>query len=455
MKFMNKITCFAVAMVLVFAAGLTGCGANNSGKEDENANVKASTQVEPEESNASEPIVLTVWGDPVHNGDAFKSNPSAEGKNILDTIQKKMQEKFPTIKIEYIDKGWADQLRQNLMIATMAGNPPDIADGEDFIPEFARIGALSEVPADIAKELSEGPISAAKYNGKLYAVSGVTGIFGLVYNKDVLVKAGLNENDVPKTWNQWLEVSKKITDAGKGQFYGTIVQNGQLGGAFRIAPFIRQLGGDFASSDWQNVTFNTPEIMKTLTFLRELSKTAPPGSTTLNDEGAIYKMINDGKACFYVNGPWFIGWTKSQNPPGNIGYAPLPVPDEGGKPANVIVGNVLWFTLKASKHQEAALEYLKIMAGADYQKKVSVMSGRIPSNKVAADDEEFKKSAPELSIFAQITANEQATALPVYPKNGPKIWEAWYKVQDITLVSDRPIDAALAEAQKKAEELLK
>lgn len=449
MKLLNKTACLVVALFFILTSVLTGCGSGSESKKDSDSQNTAA------HSGKKDPIVLTVWGDPVHSGDAYKENPEPGPKKILDVIQSKMEEKYPGIKINYVDKGWGDQLRQNLMVATMGGVAPDIAVGEDFIPEFAKMGALSEIPADIYAELAEGPISAAKHNGKLYAVSGVTGIFALTYNKDVLQKAGLTENDIPKTWSQWLEVSKKITEAGNGKFYGTVVQNNQLGGAYRIAPFLRQVGGDFTTSDWEQITFNSPQNVKALTFLRELSKTSPPGSTSLNDEGAIYKMINDGTACFYVNGSWFISWAKTQDTPGNIGYAPLPIPDDGGKAANITVGNVLWYTLKSSKNQEAAMEFLRIIAGSEYQKAVCTFSGRIPSNKVVASDEEFKKSLPELSIFAQIAAGEPATTLAMYPKNGPKIWEAWYKVQDITFVSDKPIDAALAEAQKTAEELLK
>ncbi|HHW49486.1 MAG TPA: extracellular solute-binding protein [Clostridiaceae bacterium] len=365
-----------------------------------------------------------------------------------------MEKKFPGITINYVDKGWADVLRENLMLATMGGNSPDVGVGEDFIPEFARIGALTELPQEMAKDLAEGPISAAWHDGKLYAVASMTGVLGLVYNKDVLHKAGLTENDIPKTWDEWLDVSRKITEAGKGEFYGTVVQNNQLGGTFRIIPFIRQLGGDYTTPDWSKVTFNTPEVLKALTFLRELSKTAPPGSTSLNDEGALYVMVNTGKVCFYVNGPWFIAWSKSQTPAGNIGYAPLPLP-EGGKRANVIIGNTLWYVLKQSKNQEAAIEFVRILASREYQEKMSVATSRLPANIEAAKNPELLQKVPEMAVYAEIVANEPASPLPVYPKNGPKIWETWYKVQDVVLISDNPIEKALEEAQKTAEELLK
>ena len=165
-------------------------------------------------------------------------------------------------------------------------------------------------------------------------------------------------------------------------------------------------------------------------------------------------MVNTGKVCFYVNGPWFIAWSKSQTPAGNIGYAPLPLP-EGGKRANVIIGNTLWYVLKQSKNQEAAIEFVRILASREYQEKMSVATSRLPANIEAAKNPELLQKVPEMAVYAEIVANEPASPLPVYPKNGPKIWETWYKVQDVVLISDNPIEKALEEAQKTAEELLK
>jgi multiple sugar transport system substrate-binding protein len=391
---------------------------------------------------------LNVWSLNISNGQNDATNKDAKAVAIYDMIQKKMEENFPGIKIHYIDKGWADTKRQNLMLAVMGGNPPDIADGEDFIPEFARIGALTELPAELANELAKGPMTAGMHDGKVYAVSGMTGVFGLVYNKAVLAKAGLDPNTPPKTWDEWLDMSKKITAAGKGKFYGSIVQNMGLGGAFRMAPFMRQLGGDFTNADWSAPTFNSPANLKAMTFLRELSKTAPPGSTSLTDEGAFFNMLNHGQVAFGINGPWHIQWGKDNGC--DCGFAPLPVPADG-KPANVIVGNVLYYALKQGKHQEASIEFLKIIASKEYQEMISVLTSRMPSNIEAGKNPELITAVPAIKIFNDIVTNEPAGPLPVYPKNSSKVWEAWYKVQDITLTTNKPIDAALADAQKEAE----
>ncbi|WP_308638639.1 extracellular solute-binding protein [Paenibacillus silvisoli] len=400
---------------------------------------------------AAEPFELTVWSHNVANAMPEANDPTAA--QIYDYIQKKMEEKFPGITIKYIDKGWADTLRQAIMVAVMGGNPPDVADGEDFIPEFARIGALLEVPQDVASQLAPGPMKAAMHDGKPYAVAQMTGVFSLVYNKDVMAKVGLDPNTPPKTWDEWLDMSKKATENGKGAYYGTIVQNMGLGGAFRLAPFMRQAGGDFTTADWSAVTFDSPENLKALTFLRELAKTSPPGSTSMTDEGQFFNLLNSGKVAFAVNGPWHIAWGKQMGCT-NCGFAPLPVPEDGNT-GNVIVGNTLFYALKQSKHPEAALEFLEILASKEYQEMEANATGRLPANMEAGKNAQLLQTYPELQVFNDIVANEESAPLPVYPKNGPQIWEAWYKAQDITLTTDKPIEDALKEAQKTAEEQLK
>ncbi|SFS99939.1 ABC transporter substrate-binding protein [Paenibacillus sp. BC26] len=467
-KWVSSILSIFVVLTLVLSA----CSDNSSNKnESGNKNDAAattnnattsntastSTESEDDGSNdtaaapAAEPFELTVWSHNVANAMPEANDPTAT--KIYDFIQKKMEEKFPGITIKYIDKGWADTLRQAIMVAVMGGNPPDVADGEDFIPEFARIGALLEVPQDVAAQLAPGPMKAAMHDGKPYAVAQMTGVFSLVYNKDVMAKVGLDPNTPPKTWDEWLDMSKKATAAGKGEYYGSIVQNMGLGGAFRLAPFMRQAGGDFTNADWSQVTFNSPENVKALTFLRELSKTAPPGSTSMTDEGQFFNLLNSGKVAFAVNGPWHIAWGKQMGCT-NCGFAPLPVP-EAGHTGNVIVGNTLFYALKQSKHPEAAIEFLTILASKEYQELEANATGRLPANMEAGKNTDLLKAYPELQVFNDIVANEQSAPLPVYPKNGPQIWEAWYKAQDITLTTDKPIEDALKDAQKTAEEQLK
>ncbi|MFC3803248.1 extracellular solute-binding protein [Cohnella sp. GCM10012308] len=453
MKNRKKPLFFSLSILLI-AALMTACSSNNTPASSGAASASSSANTG---SNANkEPITLTVWGVPsltTINDTTKTPEEIANSQSVYDFIQSEMEKKFPGIKIDYVDKGWGDDLRQNLMISVMAGNPPDVSWGEDFIPEFARLNALSEVPSDIAKDLAEGPMAAAKLDGKDYAVSGMTGIFSLMYNKDVMTKAGLDPNTPPKTWSEWIDMSNKITAAGKGEYFGSVVQTAGLGGAFRIVPFMRQLGGDLTASDGSTITFDTPENAKALEFLKELSKSTPTGSTALNDEGALYNMVHHGKAAFGVAGPWHITWAATEKC--NCGYAPLPVPDEGGKRANVIVGNTLWFALKQSKHQEEAMEFLRIIASEQYQEKFALISSRMPSNKLAAANPELIKAVPDLAVFGEIVANEEAGPLPVFTKNGPKVWEAWYKAQEGILIADKPIAASLAEAQKTAEGLLK
>lgn len=436
-------------MALTFSLVLGACS-SNGGSSSGNATATSSG------SSGNGPVTLTVWGSPslsLPNNENLSTPEEIEkNQDIYAYIQAEMEKKFPGIKIEYVNKGWADELRQNLMVSVMAGNPPDVSFGEEFIPEFAKMHALSEVPEEYTKDLVPGPMAAAKFDGKNYGVSGMTGIFALMYNKDVMKKAGLDPNAPPKTWNEWLEMSRKITEAGKGEYYGSVVQTTGLGGTFRIAPFMRQLGGDLTAPDWQQVTFDTPENAKALAFLKELSKTAPSGSTALNDEGALYNMVHHGKAAFGVAGPWHISWSATENC--DCGFVPLPVPD-GGKRANVIVGNTIWFVLKQSKNQEAGMEYLRIIASQGYQEKYALASGRMPSNKLAGSNAELIKAIPQLAVYAEIVENEEAGPLPVYAKNGPKVWEAWHKAQESVLVGDKPIEASLAEAQKTAEDLLK
>lgn len=50
----------------------------------------------------------------------------------------------------------------------------------------------------------------------------------IFYNKNVLAEAGVDANNLPKTWSEFAAVCKQITEAGKGKFYGMIDSGAQV-----------------------------------------------------------------------------------------------------------------------------------------------------------------------------------------------------------------------------------
>jgi multiple sugar transport system substrate-binding protein len=130
-------------------------------------------------------------------------------------------------------------------------------------------------------------------NGTPVGVSPLGSIFILFVNKDLVKQAGLDPDTEIKTWVDYKKISDQITANGNGKIFGGgIPSHPHAGGALRASPFIRQLGADFG--DGSKVTINTPEMIKALTFIREMNRDIPKGLGNNPDEGPLYNSFTKG-----------------------------------------------------------------------------------------------------------------------------------------------------------------
>src|SRR5579883_1282477 len=400
-------------------------------------------------------LVMTLanpYVDPaIYLNDKTKKTDPADYSNaqLTKRIFAMYYKMHPGYVIKPVNWGWSDALRQKILLNVAAGTGPDVITGEDFFPEFARDGIL--VPVELGplqKEIAPATLSVGMYDGKTYAVPAESGIFELFYNKTLFKQAGLDPNKPPATWDQWLADSKKIAALGHG-ISGTATEvNTGLGASFRLAPFMRQVGGDFTSKDGMKITFNSPGNLKAFTFLRQLTATQVPGLSSATDEG---KWFAAGwwanKAGFVVDGPWEIA--SSQQFKLNFGVAPLPVAP-GGHPANVVVGNQMFAVMKASKNQQAALDLVRIFGTEAASRLNYKYTGRLPINLNVLNNDVMKAGGP-ISVFAEGLKVPGITGLPAYPANPANIWDIFYNLQVAALATNQPIANLLATAQSNAE----
>lgn len=94
------------------------------------------------------------------------------------------------------------------------------------------------------RPISETVIANRKVDGKIYGVPMEVEPMAFYYSVKAFEDAGLNESDVPKTWDELLEVGKKLTTADR---YGLLFET-QPGYYRRTSPGIPSCGRAAASS---------------------------------------------------------------------------------------------------------------------------------------------------------------------------------------------------------------
>ncbi len=170
---------------------------------------------------------------------------------------------------------------QKLMCGVAGGAPPDIMEQDRFsIGDWASRGAFMPLDDFIsASQNSNAPIredefypacwQEAAYEGKVYAIPNRTDCRALYYNKDILERNNLvdenGEARPPKTWEELKEYNKIISKFKNGH----LVQAGfmPLWGNSWLYLFGWQNGGRFMSPDGKTCTLNDPKIAEALQFL--------------------------------------------------------------------------------------------------------------------------------------------------------------------------------------------
>jgi arabinogalactan oligomer / maltooligosaccharide transport system substrate-binding protein len=165
------------ALALVLAA----CG--GSSESDSNADSNTSSN---ETDPASLDAELTWWdtSDPTNEAPAY------------DDLIKKFNEEYPNVTIKHETVPF-DQTQNKFKTAADSGSgAPDILRAEvAWTPEFAALGYLYALDGTAVLEdnnFQETPLSSNVYDGSTYGVPQVTDTLGLMYNKELFEKAGLD-----------------------------------------------------------------------------------------------------------------------------------------------------------------------------------------------------------------------------------------------------------------------
>lgn len=304
-------------------------------------------------------------------------------------------------------------------------------------------------------QIIPGTIANATIQGKVYGICHRTSTFVLQYNKDVLKKAGIDPSPdkQPKTWDDLLANIAKVTGAGKGEFYGYAVQGEGsfgLGPAYRITPWLRQVGTEIATLDGATLKFNDPKSFPVWEYVREQFKYSPPGLAFVGDEGKIISQLYQGKVGYQPAHSFYIAGAKDAG--ADAGYVPLPLP-KGGKRGNALVANFIYSALSGSKNKDAANDFCIYLGDKDVQLKGSEV-GRIPSNKLALQDPNVFKGYPDaepLKVYVDALVNDDEAPLPSFPKNPQKIWTVWNTSMSKVLQTTEPIKQIWDAAQQEAE----
>jgi multiple sugar transport system substrate-binding protein len=234
-----------------------------------------------------------------------------------------------------------------------------------WLPLYINAGYLQALPEDAFNpEMIEKDffplVSAAKVDGKYYALPTAVRSLALIWNKDLFKKAGLDPEIPPKTLDELVEYAQKLTTYDKA---GNLVEEGltaELRGQLHHwvrEILIRQFGGKPYSDDNRKVTYNDQSGYDALTFFTDLTEKYKVGQAGfLTDDVTAFKA---GKAAMTIDGSFRIGTLDKLE---NLDYGVAEVPSHNGIKSNFAsfwANGITSFT--EGKQLEASIKFLKFL----------------------------------------------------------------------------------------------
>lgn len=251
----------------------------------------------------------------------------------------------PNVTVTYDPLPW-NEIAKIIPLGIQNGDAPDvyqlppavphaqaIAEGwvaplDDIIPNFAKWKAAFP-PGSFVTGITD-------FNGKTYTIPLTTNQrYGtlLLYNLDLMQKAGYDPASKPLTWDELRAAAKKITTEGGGRTFGLLIEGNQTA---RFTAWVGGLAemafGQGNTMNWKTGQYNysSDGWLAALDLLLAMKADGSiyPGSLQLNAAQARAQMPV-GIAGMLLQGPWNVPQWQLQNPKFKFGVSSQPVPNQG------------------------------------------------------------------------------------------------------------------------------
>lgn len=403
-------------------AALTGCNRRNS---DQNH--------------------VTLWG--VGGSDA---------KDQQTKVIKKFTEKHPhiTIDAKEVPSNGKQGDATPVITAVRAGTGPDLWYMDGFTAaQYAALGLIEPIDDLIAKY--ESPkfldkwvgftVTQLEYKGKTYGLPLGTDARGLIYNKKLLHKAGVDPDELdmsnkPVTVHRLLEMAEKVTKKDKSGDYtqmGFVPWHGQ-GSAYTWSMGTK---ANYFDADKCELNVTSKPVHKAYKLLYDFARkkgykridafisgyeptNAPPGQTA----------FNGGKLAMSIEESGTIHTVKKYAPKLDWGYTHLPVFHDGDDPYTWSGGFALVMP-KGSSKSKAAWDFMKYYAGVPGHSIFSPGTFALPTRPEVFDHPKLKDLQPAIK---QLKYSTSRPPIPV----GELWWDGLNTAQDsVTLGTHAPTEA--------------
>lgn len=396
-------------------------------------------------ATAKEGTALTVW----------VTYSEAEFKIYKELCKKFEEDNKVKLNVQLIP--WGGH-QNKLRTACNTKTAPDIARIDLAMTPLLALGkAIEPLDSYGVEKYKDVLVDAAfdtnvVYNMKtkkkqIYGVPDKTDCVALFYNMKHFRDAGLSESDVPKTWEQFVEVGKKLTVDIDGDGLIDRYAFGMDNSLWWTFPFFNSFGAVFINDETGECLLDSPQAIAALQFKKDLfsryqieagawqSGAVDPKAGFLNDR---YSMI--------LCGPWLIA--DCENSGMDFGISRVPA-GPAGSFSNIGGSNMVIF--KTCKNKSLAYKFLEFTVSDYFQTRWCTALKQIPVNKKLIPELK-QKLGPRMAVFLdQILSTRSRPKIPRYGM----LEDVVNQEMGAALQGQKDVKQALSDSKKSCEEIIR
>jgi len=357
-----------------------------------------------------------------------------------------------TFKVKSTPIPWTEH-EQKIFTAILSGTPPDIISQFSPLKMWASRNALTPLDKYIQKDDFDSTIffkslwKEMKWDGKIYGIPINTASFAFFYNKDIFDEFGITIP--PENWKEVRKISNKITKRNQKNM---LTQVGYLPtyGNLRTSNVIAwQLGQEFVSKDGRKVRFNTLEMKKSFSWVRDYIH-----EIGLNDVLELMGTFGvadqhgfiSGKVAMMILDSSFPKLINTYNPDLNYGVINVPSFENS---ESVSSSGTWWAGIpRNAKNPEKAWEFMKFLASTDFQIEYLEKSTEslFSANKEAAYHPEFLVEKNYKVFLDQMHRSKSPSIIPLAHDT---FWREYTRAEERIIRNISTMEKNLLEAEKR------
>ncbi|WP_105614868.1 extracellular solute-binding protein [Vallitalea okinawensis] len=321
------------------------------------------------------------------------------------------QNEYPNVSVTLSDD-------QNVDTRIAAGDAPDIYAGVfGYQPaKYSKTGNLVNYEEfddynEVFDRISENYVMR-NFDGVYYVPWNATTQL-MIYNKELFREAGLDPENPPQTFDEFLEAAKKIDELPNREdgsdVYGTIFWNDALAWGGWYWTMLSQIYYNMNDGRYQlfneygtDIVFDQPDahMVEFFDFIRSAQELAPP---TMENN---FFARNVGMWLQFGYG-WKANLKEAQGEPmvigEDVGVAPIPTPKEGDTHWSTLDGRALMIFKSNPEQEKIAWEFVKFLMRDEYNLAACKALGQLPTLKSLVNDPYFQR--PEAKPFVDQLQN--------------------------------------------------